>query len=323
MIEMQPSVVLLLVEAVALLALVQVVWLVLAWLRRRRVNTAVAALIEAVGSDADARGERNGSVIGTALGADGEALETHVKAVERATRIVLQRVVVGWSRHDAQSIAGLPEALEGLSTQWRELLGAGGQAVSAPVDEVVVQKHVTEVANLTEEKRALAEEVAITRNTMDRMLNEYAAIYERGDQEGDSTAKRLLNGELDIAAPPEADTAHDESAAAAEEAGSDDATNATETPVATGPVTAEVAVSTSTAATDTGTSDDDVTEDDLDALFDAHAVRGAGDAEDDVMLADLDVEDPFDGLDDEAPMMAELGDPAAGEEPAAKTAAAS
>ena len=193
MIELHPATVLLLVEALAVLGLTVVVWTVLAWLRRRRINAALASMVEMASADAAARGERNAASIGTALGVEGEALDTHVKAVERATRVVLKTVITSWSQRDTEAITALPEALEGLNAQWRELLTATGEATPAAAAEDPDQ--AAEIERLKAEKKTLEDELAITRDTVTRMLNEYAAMYERGDRKDDSTARRLLNGE--------------------------------------------------------------------------------------------------------------------------------
>ncbi len=323
MIELHPATVLLLVEALAVLGLTVVVWTVLAWLRRRRINAALASMVEMASADAAARGERNAASIGTALGVEGEALDTHVKAVERATRVVLKTVITSWSQRDTEAITALPEALEGLNAQWRELLTATGEATPAAAAEDPDQ--AAEIERLKAEKKTLEDELAITRDTVTRMLNEYAAMYERGDRKDDSTARRLLNGEKieALAASAEdgpepvasTDTEQPAAEAAATPAAPEDASQA----AAPAPEASPKASSTPPASSASQAApppaapidldingDEDVTEDDLDALFDAHSVHAKpaeGDKDEghgDDLLAGLDIDDPFDGMEDQA-----------------------
>jgi hypothetical protein len=193
MTQIHPTLLLLLIEAVAVLLLVQTVWLVLAWLRRRREHKAVQALIAALEKDAEARSRRNAAAIGRTLSLEGEALATRVTTVEEAQKLLLKSVVLGWTRRDAASIARLQEPVEALSAGWREALAAAGSE-SAEQPEVAAEL-AARVQELERENVALTQGLKNSRDTMNRMLSEYAAMYQRGDSEDDSTARRVLRGD--------------------------------------------------------------------------------------------------------------------------------
>ena len=181
MTEINPTLLLLLIEAVVLLGIAQLVWLLLAWRSRRREQRAVNTLIEVVTADAEARGQRNSAAISAALGVKGEPLETHVNTVERAEKLVLQRMVLGWMRRDAAAVATLPEVVEGLVSVWRELLSSRGAATqpapaSAPADDEEKLQLRGQLLQAQEDRAIIDTEMSILRETMQRMLEEYAAM---------------------------------------------------------------------------------------------------------------------------------------------------
>jgi len=205
MTEINPTLLLLLIEAVVLLGIAQLVWLLLVWRSRRREQRAVNTLIEVVTADAEARGQRNSAAISAALGVKGEPLETHVNTVERAEKLVLQRMVLGWMRRDAAAVATLPEVVEGLVSVWRELLSSRGAATqpapaSAPADDEEKLQLRGQLLQAQEDRAIIDTEMSILRETMQRMLEEYAAMYQRGDGPENPSAQPTLGARLDSAA---------------------------------------------------------------------------------------------------------------------------
>lgn len=313
MTQIHPTLLLLLVEAVGVLALVLGVILVTAWLRRQREHHAVRSLIATVAETAPARAQSNSDAIAAALGIESDALAQRAKQVENAQRALLQSVVLAWARRDTGAIATLLEPLEALVACWRTLLheGGGKQSQSSAQDEALTPR----IKELELEKAMIAEELQITRDTMDRMLNEYAAMYQRGDTDDDSTARRVLSGRggannasgaaVQTAATREADVEMDAEA-------SDEALPGGNEHL---PATDSEAASVEDSVSDDG-EDLQRMQDDLETLFDQPA---SDDAEEPQSGVD---DDPFPVVDDEDERFEEVSGNDADQRAAAETAAA-
>ena len=193
MIEVNPLVVVLLAEAVAVLAIGLGIWGVLAWRRDGRDKRAIRALVARVRSQKDDRNRAARSVLERA-GLGGASLEAAAAEIQRAEQAFLQTFIKTYRERNAASVEDLLSTIDALTAPYRSgNLGSAPARAETESDLEVAPAESLPAEHLAElefENEKLTEELRITRDTLDNMLKEYASMFasERGDASPSSEA---------------------------------------------------------------------------------------------------------------------------------------
>ena len=152
-----------------------VVNLILLWahvLRRRKVKSAVVGLVESVKGNTKAVAQKAQDFLQAGMYLADDQLEAAVKEITKAERQFYKEFIAMYYRRDPNLVVQLPAAIEALVAPYRQL-------------EPGVPPQATETAEgleqLQEENKRLMEALKITRGTIDEMLREYSAMYERNN----------------------------------------------------------------------------------------------------------------------------------------------
>ncbi len=300
MIEVNATLFTLLLEACAGLALFFLVALLVAWRRKAGLRRALRELVTRIEADSPERLAAATAALAEA-GDQGEAAAAGLHERERA---VCQAFIDACARRDGKRVANVYDELVALVDGWREHTNAHAAEpqASADVDVAARDKALRQLAH---ERDTVVLELAKTRETVDKMMQEYTNMFGDGASHdaGEAEARAPLeiadeSGDVEPAAAVEVDVAVESPPAEAPASDVEDAADA-EVPEAAD----EVAVDAS---------DADEQPKPAAAAQDGEAVAHAGDAEqlaaelDEALAADIDAAveqsqaDEFDiALDDE------------------------
>ncbi len=302
MIEVNATLFTLLLEACAGLALFFLVALLVAWRRKAGLRRALRELVTRIEADSPERLAAATAALAEA-GDQGEAAAAGLHERERA---VCQAFIDACARRDGKRVANVYDELVALVDGWREHATVQAPASPAPANaDVDVAARDKALRQLAHERDTVVLELAKTRETVDKMMQEYTNMFGDGASHdaGEAEARAPLeiadeSGDVEPAAAVEVDVAVESPPAEAPASDVEDAADA-EVPEAAD----EVAVDAS---------DADEQPKPAAAAQDGEAVAHAGDAEqlaaelDEALAADIDAAveqsqaDEFDiALDDE------------------------
>jgi hypothetical protein len=161
-----------LIELLVATTLISLVLIGLGVMRKMRDRKAAANIIHKIKEDEARRTAETKKVMLYKYGfEDGDAEKLAVR-IDRAERILYQSIINMYIQRDASALEGLNISFESSVEPYRTLEPPGGTGTSgAPVNES------EELKNLKEENKRLSEEIAVTMQTMGRMLSEYSIMF--------------------------------------------------------------------------------------------------------------------------------------------------
>lgn len=189
------------IELFLVLAIALAGLLLAAFQRRRRDHQAARYLVEAIKQAEPQRAATTRELLKQHYGYSGESLEQTLRTIMRAEKLLYQRVLNLYIKHDALALRMLPIEVEALSEPLRGLrVLSEGAAPAADAGSAAVSAE--ELARLQAENESLQQELQITMETMSRMLSEYAAMFGGGPQTAQSQTFKTLLAETPDEVPP-------------------------------------------------------------------------------------------------------------------------
>ncbi len=182
----------LLLELLAVLALVPIAWGVLTFLRKRRDRAGVQALIAAVHEHKEENKRLTLGWLEQKMGLEGSAARLALKELDASRMGLFQHVINLYLTHDAGKLADLAGELDILMGGYQALQPVAPEPeaeAGEDDDEATPAPDSGEATHLQQENKRLAGELRISQETIGRMLDEYAAMF---SGEADDQAKEAL-----------------------------------------------------------------------------------------------------------------------------------
>jgi len=165
-----------LVETLALLALILGIWIFLSIRRRRSTRKAVDDLVEQIRKQSRLRLEETGSFLEEKYRFEGDELQKAVEQVDKAEKLFFQRVLNLYLKRDDERIKSLDAWVAELIGVYKSLSPVMPAAGESAVDENTQKK----VDELERSRQALEEELKITKTTMSNMIAEFGNMFGGG-----------------------------------------------------------------------------------------------------------------------------------------------
>ena len=165
-----------LVETLALLALILGIWIFLSIRRRRSTRKAVDDLVEQIRKQSRLRLEETGSFLEEKYRFEGDELQKAVEQVDKAEKLFFQRVLNLYLKRDDERIKSLDAWVAELIGVYKSLSPVMPAAGESAVDENTQKK----MDELERSRQALEEELKITKTTMSNMIAEFGNMFGGG-----------------------------------------------------------------------------------------------------------------------------------------------
>lgn len=167
-------------ELLVVTTLLSILMIAFAVIRRRRDRCAALRLITRIKDGEAKRSAETENIVQHKYGMAGRALEGLVKNINRQEKIFYQRLINLYLKRDADALATLHIAFEGATEPYRSLELTQGTGVTVPPED---EDQSAELKRLQEENGRLSQELAISMDTLGRMLSEYSSMYAGGTGE--------------------------------------------------------------------------------------------------------------------------------------------
>jgi hypothetical protein len=148
--------------------------------RKKRDRGAVQQLINEIKEAEGKRQSETQEIFRHRYGIQGEALESLVTDIDRQEKAFYQRLINLYLQHDTEAMATLHLAFQDATEPYRSM------EIPQADTEVVPDQGETqsvELERLQQENARLSQELAISKDTLGRMLTEYASMYTGGNGE--------------------------------------------------------------------------------------------------------------------------------------------
>ena len=176
MTEIPTWLLILLVETLALLALILGIWIFLSIRRKRNTRKAVDGLVEQIRKQSKLRLEETGSFLEEKYRFEGDELQKAVEQVDKAEKLFFQRVLNLYLKRDDERIKSLDAWVAELIGVYKSLSPVMPAAGESAVDENTQKK----MDELERSRQALEEELKITKTTMSNMIAEFGNMFGGG-----------------------------------------------------------------------------------------------------------------------------------------------
>ena len=176
MTEIPTWLLILLVETLALLALILGIWIFLSIRRKRGTRKAVDGLVEQIRKQSKLRLEETGSFLEEKYHFEGDELQKAVEQVDKAEKLFFQRVLNLYLKRDDERIKSLDAWVAELVGVYKSLSPVMPAAGESAVDENTQKK----MDELERSRQALEEELKITKTTMSNMIAEFGNMFGGG-----------------------------------------------------------------------------------------------------------------------------------------------
>ncbi len=172
------------IELLIATTLVSVLLIAFAIMRKLRDRKVAVSIINKVKEDEARRIAETKKIMLHKFGFDDERAEELAVKIGREERAFYQEVINMYLRRDANALDNLNITFEATVDPYRTLQppGGGGSA-SLPANDY------KEMKRLKEENKRLSEEIAVTMQTMGRMLSEYSAMFAEKAKEQAANAR--------------------------------------------------------------------------------------------------------------------------------------
>ncbi len=164
------------VEALALLLLVLGAWIFISIRSGRRRRQAVDKLVEQIRQQSKLRLEETGSFLEEKYRFEGDELNRAVERIDKAEKLFFQRVINLYLKRDDERLQSLDAWVAELIDVYKSLSPTMPVAGDAGPDEETRQK----LTELETRKQALEEELKITKATMGNMISEFGNMFGGG-----------------------------------------------------------------------------------------------------------------------------------------------
>ncbi|MGD2117768.1 MAG: hypothetical protein PVG66_05370 [Chromatiales bacterium] len=195
--------------------------------RKHKDKKAAKLLLERVGEDRGRREEQIRDAL-SRYGLQGDYLESQVEFIDRAEKLLYQRIANMYVQRNFGRLAGFNVSFEQAISPYLKLdldnALAGAGAVAETNDEALDDG---ELENLRKENKQLSGDLSTTMDTMGKMLNEYSSMFGEADEDGLDGDKIMEAFEVD--ADDEEKTAGEDAATVSEATATPEAEQAVET----------------------------------------------------------------------------------------------
>ncbi len=164
------------VEALALLVLVLGAWMFISIRGVRRRRQAVDKLVRQIRQQSKLRLEETGSFLEEKYRFEGDELSKAVEQVDKAEKLFFQRVINLYLKRDDDRLQSLDAWVAELIDVYKSLSPVMPAAGESAPDEETRQK----LTELEARKQALEEELKITKTTMGNMISEFGNMFGGG-----------------------------------------------------------------------------------------------------------------------------------------------
>ncbi len=176
----------LLLELLAVLSLIPMVWGVLTFLRKRRDRAGVRALIAAVREGKEENARLTRSWLEQEMGLEGAAVTQSMKELGVARTTLFQSIINLYLTRDAGSLAALAGELDALTGGYQALRPVAPEAKMAAAADEPASAAAPEpeaATDLQRENERLSGELRISKETIGGMLDEYAEMFSGSDDD--------------------------------------------------------------------------------------------------------------------------------------------
>ncbi len=189
------------IELLIATTLVLVLLVAFILVRKMRDRKAAASMIGKVKGDEVRRTAETKKILLNKFGFADDAAEKLAVKIDREERIFYQNIINMYLRRDASALENLNITFETTVDPYRTLQPSGSGPSAKPANES------KELKRLKEENKRLSEEIAVTMQTMGRMLSEYSGMFaeKAKEQEGSAQEEEEIRGQDEPAPVDDAD----------------------------------------------------------------------------------------------------------------------
>lgn len=185
MIEISPTVLILLIEALVLVIIVLIIAMVFSFRRSSKRRAAVALLVAQIKKQSEVRTQETGSFLREIYQLEDDELAKAIILIDKGEKSFFQKLINSYLGSDASIITSMDATVAELIDIYKGLKPKPVETEGMPAEER--QQLMDNVERMNEQNNKLKNELDITKATMNSMLGEFGNMFGGGkDHELDS-----------------------------------------------------------------------------------------------------------------------------------------